>query len=536
MPQTVAIGLLGTTLDRGEGPSRWNQWRPTVSLCQHEDLLIARLELLCDKRSRALAQNVAEDIHTVSPETEVRLHNVPFRDPWDFENVYAALHNFARSYTFDTESEDYLVHVTTGTHVAQICLFLLTESRHIPGQLIQSAPPHRRHHNSPGRYAIIDLNLSRYDRIAQRFADEKRQASDFLKAGIQTRNRAFNRMIDQIEHVAIHATAPILITGPTGVGKSSLARRIHDLKRSRQNLAGRFVEINCATLRGDTAMSALFGHKRGAFTGANTDRTGLLREADRGVLFLDEVGELGIDEQAMLLRAIEEKRFLPIGSDKDVASDFQLICGTNRDLGDAVRQNRFRDDLLARINLWTFTMPSLRDRREDIAPNIEYELAQITATTGRMFRFNKEALTAFTAFAESPDAHWRGNFRDLNAAIARMATMAPSGRITRDVVEDEIRRLKQGWSMLECETENGVTTALLDTLLSDESAGIDDFDRVQLAHVVNVCATSRSLSDAGRRLFAASRQRRKTANDADRLRKYLAKFNLTWQKIQEQAS
>ena len=104
-------------------------------------------------------------------------------------------------------------------------------------------------------------------------------------------------------------------------------------------------------------MSALFGHAKGAFTGAAAARDGLLRSADGGVLFLDEVGELGTDEQAMLLKAIEEKRFLPVGSDTEVGSDFQLIAGTNRDLKAAVAAGEFREDLLARIDLWTFRMP-----------------------------------------------------------------------------------------------------------------------------------------------------------------------------------
>ena len=148
-------------------------------------------------------------------------------------------------------------------------------------------------------------------------------------------------------------------------------------------MEGPFVEVNCATLRGDAAMSALFGHVKGAFTGAIRDRPGLLRAADGGLLFLDEVGELGPDEQAMLLRALEEKRFLPVGADKEVKSDFQLIAGTNRDLSDAVRQGRFREDLLARINLWTFQLPALRERREDIEPNLDYELEQFAAAPAR---------------------------------------------------------------------------------------------------------------------------------------------------------
>ena len=115
-------------------------------------------------------------------------------------------------------------------------------------------------------------------------------------------------------------------------------------------------------------MSALFGHVKGAFTGANSDRPGLLKSANNGMLFLDEIGELGLDEQAMILRAIEEKRFLSVGSDKETVSSFQLVAGTNRDLSRAVTDGRFREDLLARLNLWTFELPGLKDRREDKSP------------------------------------------------------------------------------------------------------------------------------------------------------------------------
>src|SRR2546422_139717 len=180
-------------------------------------------------------------------------------------------------------------------------------------------------------------------------------------------------------------------------------------------------------------MSALFGHVKGAFTGGVRDRPGLLLSANDGFLFLDEVGELGLDEQAMLLRALEEKRFLPLGSDKEVSSDFQLIAGTNRDLADAVQMGRFREDLLARINLWTFSLPGLVDR------------------------------------------------------------VMPPG----------------------------------------SAAHLDRFDRVQLEDVLHVCRSAISLSAAGRALFDRSRERKKIANDADRLRKYLARFDLDWGELKK---
>lgn len=200
-------------------------------------------------------------------------------------------------------------------------------------------------------------------------------------------------MIEQIEKVAIKSRAPILLNGPTGAGKSFLARRIFELKQARHQFSGAFVEVNCATLRGDTAMSTLFGHVKGAFTGARESREGLLRSANGGMLFLDEIGELGADEQAMLLKAIEEKPFIRLAAIA-VSSDFQLIAGTVRDLRQLVADGKFREDLYARINLWTFTLPGLRQRQEDIEPNTDYEVERHASLTGDSVRFNTEARRA----------------------------------------------------------------------------------------------------------------------------------------------
>jgi transcriptional regulatory protein RtcR len=142
----------------------------------------------------------------------------------------------------------------------------------------------------------------------------------------------------------------------------------------------------------------------------------LLRSTHKGLLFLDEIGELGPDEQAMLLKAIEDRRFLPVGSDNEVQSDFQLIAGTNRDLSADVVTGRFREDLYARINLWTYALPGLRDRAEHIEPNLDYLLAQFGEQHGQMVRFNREARARFMRFARSPEALWTGNFGDLWAS------------------------------------------------------------------------------------------------------------------------
>lgn len=529
----VLIGLLGTKLDSGMDVSRWDYWRPTVSLFQHEELLWDRMELLAEPNFSKISERVLEDIRMVSPETETRLHHMSYGpDPWDLEAVYGALHDWARGYHFDTENEEYHIHITTGTHIAQISLFLLNEAGTLPGKLIQSSPPPPKisRREPKAGYSMIDLDLSKYDRLSTRFEKEQAEVTDFLKSGIATRNAGFNRLIDRIEQVALRSKAPMLLTGPTGAGKSHLARRIFELRRQRGGLRGNFVEVNCATLTGDTAASALFGHTRGSFTGAQKDRPGLLREADGGLLFLDEIGELGLDEQAMLLRALEDKTFLPVGADKPVKSDFQLIAGTNRDLRGSVVRGTFREDLLARIHLWTFALPALNQRREDISPNLDYEMERHRQNNGREVSFNKEARQAFLKFAEAPDSAWLGNFRDLNAAVTRMATLAPRGRIRVEEVEEEIQRLKESWRRpgAAVPREEVDLEAILD---GEVFAGLDPFDSVQVCYVVAVCQRSKTLSDAGREIFAISRGKRSVTNDADRLKKYLAKFGLKFETL-----
>lgn len=532
MRRRVAISILGTTLDTGGRDDRWKKWRPTVSLCQQQGLFIDRLELLHDVHSERLAAQIVADIEEVSPATEVRQHIIAMRDHWDFSEVYTGLRDFARAYSFDPEKEDYLVNITTGTHVAQICWFLLTEARFIPARLLQLSPPRKSdgNDNPAGGHSIIDLDLSRYDAIATRFAAERDEATSFLKSGIATRNPAFNQMIDQIEKVAIRSRAPVLLTGPTGAGKSQLAKRIYELKKVQRQVSGSFIEVNCATLRGDQAMSTLFGHVKGAFTGAQNERAGLMKSADKGILFLDEIGELGLDEQAMCLRAIEEKRFLPVGADRDVTSDFQLLAGTNRDLSISVKEGRFREDLFARLNLWTFQLPALRDRKEDLEPNLEFELRRFGEQEGQNVTFNKEARDLYLKFAMAPEAAWRANFRDLSASITRMATLAPHGRINEETVREETDRLKRLWQAGDCDAR-GEEAVLLESLGRERADLLDFFDRAQLAAVLETCRASNSISAAGRKLFAVSRLQKTSGNDADRLRKYLMRFDLRFEDI-----
>ncbi|RYG91707.1 AAA family ATPase [Loktanella sp. IMCC34160] len=524
MKKSVVIGFLGTNLDAGKR----RRWRPSVQINDHPDFPIDRLELIHGRRWSGLANKIKAEVERRNPETEVLLHQMEIADPWDFEEMYGAMFDFARDYGFDDDREDYFVHLTTGTHVAQICWFLLTEARHIPAKLVQTGPP-RGDDDGPGSLQIVDLDLSKYNALQQRFDLITKEYNTLLKGGIDTRNAAFNAMIDRMEVVTSNSDAPLLLVGPTGSGKSDLAGRLYELKLQRRRIKGRLVHVNCSTLKGERAMSTLFGHRRQAIPGAAADRRGLLQEADGGVLFLDEIDELGLDEQAMILHAIETGKYFPLGSDYEVTSRFHLIAGASRNLAALVAENRFRADLYARLNLWTFVLPALRDRPEDIAPNIASEMAQMEKKLGLRVTFNADAHAAYLAFATDPGTQWLGNFRDLGASIQRLCTLAPRGRITQAMVAEEIAMLQSTWQ----ESSRDEDMQLLTDLIGPEALGIDEFDRVQLAAVVRICRQSSSLSAAGRRLFAASRTMKTSRNDADRLKKYLARFGLDWSACQQ---
>lgn len=555
--KTIVIGFVGTTLDQGTKPERWYRWRPTLSLLMHDDLQVDELHLLHDRRHANLVTNITKDSEQVSPLTQVIGHKVTLRDPWDFADVYGALYDFVRGFEFDTNSNNYLLHITTGTHVAQICWYLLIDAHYLPSKIIQSSPTKGR--NASGEYRIIDLDLSRYDDLKQRFDDEQAENWQQLKSNIATANPQFNRLISEVETVATRSQAPILIMGATGVGKSHLAKQIYQLKVDKYQLSkdqaepktskkhqktdnhkGRFVDVNCATLRGDSAMSALFGHVKGAFTGADKARDGLLKSADGGLLFLDEIGELGLDEQAMLLKALEDKTFFPVGSDVEVSTDFQLIAGTNKDLRIEVQAGRFREDLFARLNTWTFYLPNLKDRPEDIAPNIEFELQRFANDNQRKLAFAPDAYQHYLQFATT-DALWRGNFRDLAASITRIATLTVGCRIDKKTVDREIEKLKALWSINASSSNTGdgniqaslvSSEQVLNKVLSPEQvANLDEFDRIQLIGVLKVCQKSPSMAEAGRRLFAISRTQKQSNNDSDRVKKYLAKFGIKWRDI-----
>ncbi|MCO4764083.1 MAG: sigma 54-interacting transcriptional regulator [Myxococcales bacterium] len=516
-PLTV-VGFYAPDSDSG-GTRRWERWRPTLSLMQHPDRIVDRLELLIAPDQQADAADLLIDIASISPETTVVVTPMHLARPWDFDAVYSALYDFSQSLHGDFEL---LVHVTTAPQLAQVALFALTAGRFLPGRLLQTSPGEG--HHRPG-WLEIDLAPSHYPQIAARHVAANQDAVHHLRCGMTTQHGGFNQLTTALAQVSVASDAPILLTGPAGAGKRELATRIAELKRDRGLVTGPLVTVTCGALgTGEQAMETLFGRAAGQGSGTTGQRAGLLRSAAGGVVFIDDVDELPSAAQAMLLRTLDTGSYLPVGANEPVASHFHLICGTSQDLDARVKARQFRHELLARIDIWRYSLPSLKARVEDIPLYVDATLARRAERRGQRVVMEKRARETFLAFAMAPTTAWSSGFRDLSAAVERMATLAPSGRITADLVSEEIDRLKARWGEHVPDTEPD----WVDKLMGERAAELDRFDRVQLADVLIVCRASKSLSAAGRTLFAASRARRTSKNDSDRLRKYLARFGLSW--------
>ena len=536
----IIVSILGTRKDLGNPEN--NNWSPSISLVLHKDkFLVDEYHLIYNKGFRDLAEEVQTRIEKESVTTKVLLDEIELKDPWDFEEVSLKFFDYVKHSCFHRDNTEYLVHINTGTNVERICLFWLVYANYIKAKLIQSAPSEgfgKSHSDNPkGLLKIIDLGRTGNTTLASRINNLSLEGITFLKDGIQTKNREYNETIDELERLVLASSDPILITGPTGAGKTKLASKIYELKRKRNLVKGEFVSVNCATLDHATARSELFGHVKGAFTDAREHRDGFIKTAEDGILFLDEIGDLSKDVQTMLLKALEEHAFYPMGSDKPVKCNFQLICGTNQDLTD---RSKFRYDLLQRINRWSYRIPGLSERREDIEPNFNYELDVFRNRVNRGVVITDEARKLFMDYALAETTQWSGNFRELRNMVARMGTLALDGEIRPCDVEREIQRMSssplsttncplptQSSSLITQHSSLDSEEPYLKSLLgSGYSERMDAIEIATLKYVLDVCRTSASAAEAGRRLYNVSRDSRATANDSDRIAKFLKAYKL----------
>jgi transcriptional regulator with GAF, ATPase, and Fis domain len=274
-----------------------------------------------------------------------------------------------------------------------------------------------------------------------RVEDEKTR--DLMKRlGVVGQTREMLSIFRWVLRVAALSDLPALVTGETGTGKEVLVKTLHRLDEKR--CRGPLVALNCSAINPNLAESELFGHRRGAFTGAEAGRRGLIRSAEGGVLFLDEVGDLDPQLQAKLLRVIQERRVLGVGDDREVDVSVRVVAATNRDLGELVRQGKFCEDLFHRLNPLSVHLPPLRQRKEDIGPLVEHFLDK--------HRRPGQEGQSLAAGAEFVDAlklmKLPGNARELEHLVARVVgdreTAEPLGLL--DLPADAWRELAVGES------------------------------------------------------------------------------------------
>jgi len=246
--------------------------------------------------------------------------------------------------------------------------------------------------------------------------------------------------------MAAPSNGRVLISGENGTGKELVARHIHALSHRR---SGAFVEVNCAAIPEELIESELFGHMKGAFTGAVGDRRGKFELADGGTLFLDEIGDMSLKTQAKVLRALQEQVIEPVGGQSSVKVDVRVIAATNKNLLEEIREGRFRDDLYFRLNVIPIFVPPLRERGDDVLRLAEYFMAELAQEYGRRAKqFSPEAAAMLRAF------RWPGNVRELRNVVERVLIMAPGDLVTPaelaflDVTAPPILRDESGASVV----------------------------------------------------------------------------------------
>ena len=269
---------------------------------------------------------------------------------------------------------------------------------------------------SPERLMVGVRNALQMTQLTAEVGRLKKQAANRTTFDDLVGQSPAMRQVKAMGSRAAKSGIPVLITGESGVGKEVIARALHGTS----DRGGKpFVAVNCGAIPANLVESILFGHEKGSFTGASDKHLGKFKEADGGTLFLDEIGELPLDMQVKLLRALQEGEIDPVGAKRPVKIDVRIVSATNRDLSAQVAEGRFREDLFYRLNVFPIEAPALRDRREDVAPLVDHFVGRFNVEEGkRVMGCAPETLALLTAF------DWPGNVRQLENAVYRAIILA----------------------------------------------------------------------------------------------------------------
>lgn len=368
-------------------------------------------------------------LRELNPEMGVSVIDTVLSDPTDYAEILRVLRTKVRPALETLGSQiDLSVAVASGTPQMHAAWLLVVASGEIPARILHIRPPKFVTADKP-LVSEVDLSLRDFPEVRSAKLSELGAADIIVDAGEIIRSLGIvgdhPKLTKALDMAATLASAdvPILILGETGTGKELLARFVH---MASGRPPDRFVALNCAAIPKDLAESILFGHRKGAFTGAISDQEGKFAQADGGTLFLDELGELSLDAQAKLLRVLQEGQVEPIGAGKPRNVDVRLIGATNINLPRAAKQGKFREDLYYRLNVGEIRLPPLRERRSDIPKLALAVLDRVNISLMQPKRLTTAALQRLQAY------DWPGNIRDLSNVIERSARLVRSAVLDAD--------------------------------------------------------------------------------------------------------
>lgn len=442
--------------------------------------------LLTMPRGLRLARSLAEEMKLHVGDVDVR--SVEVDDPSDYAALFKEIAPLAadieRSLSSQKRSIDVLL--SAGTPQAQTIWVILAQAAILRARLLQAIPAEFVPHPHPRAVREVSLDIEGFPEIrvlreeVSRLRAEKRARGSRLIAGSEVMRDLMTRVVRVAQ-----SDLPVLVLGETGSGKELVARAIHD---GSPRINGPFVAENCGALAESVLASELFGHEAHAFTGANARHRGLFEQAHGGTIFLDEVGELPLQVQAMLLRVLEEGVLRRVGGEKSIRVDVRVVTATHRDLDAMVREGSFREDLYYRLRGATLRVPPLRERASDIPAMVATFLQE--ASVGRRPRALSVAPIAMQRLAAYA---WPGNVRELRSEVHRWAAFCDD-RVELSDLSPEIRADGTGRRLVAHSAREGATAAATTTL----DAVVRDAERRAIeaalhAHSGNLLRTAKSL-------------------------------------------
>jgi transcriptional regulator with PAS, ATPase and Fis domain len=366
----------------------------------------------------------------------VSVRNLNLPDPTDHSAILRELRRECGTIRTENFDAEIFIATASGTPQMHACWFLLAASGEVPATLLHVRPPRFVTKDLPVVSEIIPSSNDFPRVLPHRVVSEIGNSVSQLEAaleeiGLVVEHASMRKLVESAAVVAPVATS-VLLLGETGTGKEMFARFIHALS----NRSGRFVPLNCGAIPGELVESTLFGHRKGAFTGASENQIGKFEQAHDGTLLLDEIGELPLAAQVKLLRVLENREIEPVGANRSQPVDVRVIAATNRNLAEEVKARRFREDLYYRLCPITLTLPPLRARRSEITRIALYLLERLNRNFRRQRRFSSDALRRLAVHP------WPGNVRQLEGVLRKTVILCPSDLIQAsdlDLDETEVQ-------------------------------------------------------------------------------------------------